>query len=220
VNILVALTRVFRPCTTPRSRANSINRSCNSPITSGPIACPRQRVGIRHFLVPDACARAIDQVRAVLLAPVCRSSSSAHASRSAVEAPLPPVFAFVHAYGCSDGAFLAHRKHSRPAARNAVRDSVRNENGRSASDKGVPHRFREEDPELFESRYGSKTFADLPRWRSEMTYVENQTWIFASERMKGRQPLWPKTIGQNYVRPVAERANITKRIGWRSGTHS
>src|SRR5271165_6625243 len=53
----------------------------------------------------------------VLLAPGCRSSSSAHASRSAVEAPLPPVFAFVHAYGYSDGAFLAHRTHFRPALR-------------------------------------------------------------------------------------------------------
>src|SRR5215831_19125963 len=51
----------------------------------------------------------------VLLAPVCRSSSSARVSKSAAEAPLPPVFAFVHVYGSSDGAFLAHRTHSRPA---------------------------------------------------------------------------------------------------------
>src|SRR5271167_8613 len=53
----------------------------------------------------------------VLLAPACRNSSSAHASRSAVEAPPPLVFAFVHASGSSDGAFLAHRTHSRPALR-------------------------------------------------------------------------------------------------------
>src|SRR5664279_502515 len=53
----------------------------------------------------------------VLLAPACHSSSSAHASRSAAEAPLPPAFAFVHEYGYSDGAFLVHRTHFRPALR-------------------------------------------------------------------------------------------------------
>jgi hypothetical protein len=35
----------------------------------------------------------------VLLAPACRNSSSSHVSRSVAEAPLPPVFAFVHASG-------------------------------------------------------------------------------------------------------------------------
>src|SRR6266852_4976989 len=51
----------------------------------------------------------------VLLAPACRNSNSAHASRSVAEAPLPLVFAFVHASGSSDGAFLVPRTHSRPA---------------------------------------------------------------------------------------------------------
>src|SRR6266852_4516260 len=53
----------------------------------------------------------------VLLAPACRSSSSARASRSTVEAPLPPVFAFVRASGSSDVASLVHRIHSPPALR-------------------------------------------------------------------------------------------------------
>src|SRR6266403_294825 len=53
----------------------------------------------------------------VLLAPACRNSSSARASRSAVGAPLPPVSGFVHVYGYSHGAFLAHRTHSRPVLR-------------------------------------------------------------------------------------------------------
>src|SRR5216684_4699609 len=51
----------------------------------------------------------------VLLAPACRSSSSARASRSAAGAPLPPVFACARASGSSDVAFLAHRTHSPPA---------------------------------------------------------------------------------------------------------
>src|SRR5271169_4999007 len=53
----------------------------------------------------------------VLLAPACRSSSSARASRSAAEAPLPPVFGFAHGSGSSDGAFLAHRTHTPPVLR-------------------------------------------------------------------------------------------------------
>src|SRR6266849_5841492 len=53
----------------------------------------------------------------VLLAPACRNSSSARASRSTAEAPLPPVFAFVHAFGSSDVAFLVHRIHSPPVRR-------------------------------------------------------------------------------------------------------
>jgi integrase len=32
--------------------------------------------------------------------------------------------------------------------------------------------------------------ADLLRWRSETPYAGDDDWIFASERMKGRQPLW------------------------------
>src|SRR6266852_3845500 len=53
----------------------------------------------------------------VLLAPACRSSSSARASRSAAAAPLPPVFAFVRASDSSDVASLVHRIHSPPAPR-------------------------------------------------------------------------------------------------------
>src|SRR5436190_18452482 len=53
----------------------------------------------------------------VLLAPACRNSSSARASRSAAEAPLPPVFACGHASGSCDAAFLMHRIHSPPVRR-------------------------------------------------------------------------------------------------------
>src|SRR6266852_3985433 len=52
-----------------------------------------------------------------LLAPACRCSSSVRASRSAAEAPLPPVFACAHASGSSDVAFLVHRTHSPPVLR-------------------------------------------------------------------------------------------------------
>jgi hypothetical protein len=45
---------------------------------------------------------------------------------------------------------------------------------------------------------------------SETPYAGDQDWIFASDRMKSRQPLWPEAIERNYIRPAAKRANITK----------
>src|SRR6266852_1979752 len=53
----------------------------------------------------------------VLLAPACRNSSSARASRSTAEEPLPPVFACPHASGSCDVVFLVHRIHSPPVRR-------------------------------------------------------------------------------------------------------
>jgi hypothetical protein len=38
---------------------------------------------------------------------------------------------------------------------------------------------------------------DLLRWSSETPYADDQDWIFASGRMKGRQPLWPEAIERN-----------------------
>jgi integrase len=39
-------------------------------------------------------------------------------------------------------------------------------------------------------------------------------WVFASPRMNGKQPYWPETIMKCYVRPIAKRLGITKKIGW------
>jgi integrase len=62
--------------------------------------------------------------------------------------------------------------------------------------------------------------SDLLRWRSETPYAGDQDWIFASGRMKGRQPLWPEAIERNYIRPAAERAKITKHISWHVFRHT
>ena len=62
--------------------------------------------------------------------------------------------------------------------------------------------------------------ADLLRWRSLTPYAADQDWIFASERMRGRQPLWPEAIERNYIRPAAERAKITKHISWHVFRHT
>jgi integrase len=60
---------------------------------------------------------------------------------------------------------------------------------------------------------------DLLRWRSETPYAGDQDWIFASGRMKGRQPLWPEAIERNYIRPAAKRAKITKDLLARISLH-
>jgi hypothetical protein len=61
---------------------------------------------------------------------------------------------------------------------------------------------------------------DLLRWRSETPYAGDQDWIFASGRMKGRQPLWPEAIERDYIRPAAERARSpSTSVGTYSVTH-
>jgi integrase len=62
--------------------------------------------------------------------------------------------------------------------------------------------------------------AGLLRWRSETRYAKDGNWIFASERMKGRQPLWPEAIMRNYICPAAQRAKITKAITWHVFRHT
>ncbi len=62
--------------------------------------------------------------------------------------------------------------------------------------------------------------ADLLRWRSETPYARDQDWIFASARMKGRQPLWPEGIMRNYIRPAARRAKLNKPMAWHVFRHT
>lgn len=67
---------------------------------------------------------------------------------------------------------------------------------------------------------GEEIITDLLRWRKETPYAKEQDWIFASARMKGRQPLWPEAIMRNYICPAARRAGITKHINWHVFRHT
>ena len=44
--------------------------------------------------------------------------------------------------------------------------------------------------------------------------------VFASPRMKGKQPYWADNLMKRYMRPVAHKAGITKNIGWHTFRHS
>jgi len=46
--------------------------------------------------------------------------------------------------------------------------------------------------------------ADLELWRRETPYAQDRDRIFASGRMKGRQPLWPEALMKNHVVPARE----------------
>jgi integrase len=51
-------------------------------------------------------------------------------------------------------------------------------------------------------------------WSKQALYRQPQDWVFASPKMKGKQPYWPETPLKCFVKPAAKRLGITKRIGW------
>jgi integrase len=51
-------------------------------------------------------------------------------------------------------------------------------------------------------------------WSKQALYRQPEDWVFASPKMKGKQPYWPETPLKCFVQPVAKRLGITKQIGW------
>lgn len=62
--------------------------------------------------------------------------------------------------------------------------------------------------------------AVLSDWKAQAKYSRPVDWVFASDRMKGTQPLWPDTLLKNHIRPAAVEAGIQKRIGFHTFRHS
>jgi integrase len=60
----------------------------------------------------------------------------------------------------------------------------------------------------------------LLRLRGSSPYRGPTNWVFASHRMKGRQPLWPESLWRRYGKPAVRRAGISKRVGWHTFRHS
>ena len=61
---------------------------------------------------------------------------------------------------------------------------------------------------------------DLLKWRRTSPYPMPHDWVFASPTMKGKQPYWPDNLMKRYIRPVAQKAGIQKRVGWHTFRHS
>jgi integrase len=56
----------------------------------------------------------------------------------------------------------------------------------------------------------------LENWRKQTSYPDPQDWVFASPQALGMKAYWPDAVLKRHVLPAAERAEITKKIGWHS----
>ena len=61
--------------------------------------------------------------------------------------------------------------------------------------------------------------ADLRAWRRETPYAENGDYIFASPKMKGKQPLWLDTVIKKIIKPAATKSGIRLK-GWHTLRHT
>jgi len=50
-------------------------------------------------------------------------------------------------------------------------------------------------------------------------YAADSDWVFASEQVFGKMPVWANSSLQKVLQPAARRAGITKRIGWHTFRH-
>jgi integrase len=60
---------------------------------------------------------------------------------------------------------------------------------------------------------------ELLAWRRETPYAQDGDYVFASERMKGKQPYWMSRIMQHHIKPAAAQAGIPIK-GWHTFRHS
>ena len=60
----------------------------------------------------------------------------------------------------------------------------------------------------------------LLEWRNLTPYNQDDDWVFASPYTNGKRPYWPESALADHIRPAAERAKITKLVGWNTFRHS
>jgi integrase len=60
----------------------------------------------------------------------------------------------------------------------------------------------------------------LQTWREASVYSKPEDWVFASEWRDGKMPPWADTLLDRYLRPAAQAAGITKRVGWHTFRHT
>ena len=67
--------------------------------------------------------------------------------------------------------------------------------------------------------------SDLLAWYREAPYKSEDSYLFATDakragEKRGKQPLWPNKVMDCWIRPVAQAAGITKRLGWHTFRHT
>ena len=60
----------------------------------------------------------------------------------------------------------------------------------------------------------------LHEHRERAAYPADSDWVFASPYKHGAEPYWPDSALQDFVKPAATRAGITKRVGWHTFRYS
>jgi integrase len=60
----------------------------------------------------------------------------------------------------------------------------------------------------------------LKRWHQETAYAEPGDWIFASDKLKGRQPRTASILAADHLRPAAVAAGVVLEKGQRFGFHN
>ena len=59
----------------------------------------------------------------------------------------------------------------------------------------------------------------LGKWRRETPYAGDDDYVFASAKMKGKQPLWMSRVMQHHIKPVAQKLGLPLK-GWHTLCHS
>lgn len=60
----------------------------------------------------------------------------------------------------------------------------------------------------------------LQGWRSQTRYKEQNDWVFASERTKGKRPMWGENMIRKPIRRAARAVRIQGAFGWHAFRHS
>jgi integrase len=60
---------------------------------------------------------------------------------------------------------------------------------------------------------------ELQAWRRQTPYAQKSDYVFASSKMKGKQPYWMSRIMQHHIKPAAAKAGIAIK-GWHTLRHS
>jgi len=64
------------------------------------------------------------------------------------------------------------------------------------------------------------TLDELRAWRRITAYGFGSDWIFASDRLFGRMPIWANASLGKVLQPAARRVGISKTLGWHTFRHT